>query len=110
MKTGSIPEESLPEPEEIRGAQMWDTGKKTKQPHSMGNSAKLKLCRFLNKYFAIIGSQHHHLNEHEFEQTPGDTEGQESLVYKQSDTPQRLNNNEVIGSILYWGFLIIMRQ
>ena len=23
---------------------------------------------------------HHPLNEHEFEQTPGDTEGQESLV------------------------------
>ena len=55
MKTGRIPEESLPEPEEIRVAQMWDTWKKTNQPHKMGNSAKLKLCQFLNKYFAVLG-------------------------------------------------------
>ena len=40
---------------------------------------------------------HHQLNEHEFEQTPGGGEGQESLVccspwgHKESDTTERLN-------------------
>ena len=42
---------------------------------------------------------HHRLDGYEFEQTPGDSEGQESLVWcsswgrKQLDTTQRLNNN-----------------
>ena len=42
---------------------------------------------------------HHRLNGHEFEQTPGDGEGQGTLVcyspwgHKESDTIQRLNNN-----------------
>ena len=42
---------------------------------------------------------HHRLNGHEFEQTPGDGEGQGSLVccspwgHKESDTSERLNNN-----------------
>ena len=42
---------------------------------------------------------HHQLNGHEFEQTPGDGEGQGSLVFcspwgpKESDKTQRLNNN-----------------
>ena len=42
---------------------------------------------------------HHRLDGYEFEQTPGDNEGQESLVWcsswgrKQLDTTQRLNNN-----------------
>ena len=42
---------------------------------------------------------HHRLNEHEFEQTPGDGEGQGSLVscspwgHKESDTTERLNKN-----------------
>ena len=41
---------------------------------------------------------HHCLNGHEFEQTPGDGEGQGSLVLqfmglKESDTTERLNNN-----------------
>ena len=41
---------------------------------------------------------HHHPNGHEFEQTPGDNEGQGSLVCcspwgcKESDTTERLNN------------------
>ena len=41
---------------------------------------------------------HHRLNGHEFEQTPGDSEGQGSLACcspwgrKESDTPERLNN------------------
>ena len=41
----------------------------------------------------------HQLNGHEFEQTPGDSEGQESLVccspcgLKESDITERLNNN-----------------
>ena len=42
---------------------------------------------------------HHRLNGHEFEQTPGDAEGQGSQVccspwgQKESDTTERLNNN-----------------
>ena len=42
---------------------------------------------------------HHRLNGHEFEQTPGDSEGQGSLVCcspwgrKDSDMTERLNNN-----------------
>ena len=42
---------------------------------------------------------HHRLNGHKFEQTPGDGEGQESLVcyspwgHKESDTTKRLNNS-----------------
>ena len=40
---------------------------------------------------------HHHLNGHEFEQTPGVGDGQESLVsynlwgHKESDVTERLN-------------------
>ena len=43
---------------------------------------------------------HHRLNGHEFEQTPGDCEGQGSLVScspwgrKEPDTTERLNNNK----------------
>ena len=42
---------------------------------------------------------HHHLNGHEFEQVPGDGEGQKSLAccspwgHKVSDVTERLNNN-----------------
>ena len=42
---------------------------------------------------------HHRLNGHEFKQTPGDSEGQGSLVccspwgYKESDMTEWLNNN-----------------
>ena len=42
---------------------------------------------------------HHQLNEHEFEQTPGDGEGQGSLAccspwgHKELDMTERLNNN-----------------
>ena len=42
---------------------------------------------------------HHELNGQEFEQTPGDSEGQGSLVccnpcgHKESDTAQQLNKN-----------------
>ena len=39
---------------------------------------------------------HHRLNGHEFEQTPGDNEGQGSLgvlKFMGSDKTQRLNNN-----------------
>ena len=44
---------------------------------------------------------HHWFKEHEFEQTPGDCEGQGSLVYcspwshKESDTTEQLNNNTI---------------
>ena len=46
-----------------------------------------------------MGGWHHRLNGHELEQTPGDSEGQESLAccspwgHKESDTTWRLNNN-----------------
>ena len=45
--------------------------------------------------------RHHRLNGHEFEQAPGDGEGQGSLAccspwgYKQSDITERLNDNEI---------------
>ena len=44
---------------------------------------------------------HHQLNGHEFEQAPGNGEGQGSLVccspwgQKESDTTERLNNNHL---------------
>ena len=44
---------------------------------------------------------HHWLNGHEFEQTPGDSEGQGSLAccspwgHKESDTTEQLNNNNL---------------
>ena len=47
--------------------------------------------------------QHHQLNGHEFEQTPGDSKGQGSLVccspwgHKELDMTQRLNNNRSLG-------------
>ena len=43
---------------------------------------------------------HHQLNGHEFEQTPGESEGQESLAccspwgHKESDKTEQLNNNK----------------
>ena len=43
---------------------------------------------------------HHRLNGHEFEQAPGDGEGQGSLAccsprgHKESDTPEQLNTND----------------
>ena len=45
---------------------------------------------------------HHQLNGHEFEQTPGDSEGQGSLAccsswgHKEWDTTERLNNNNIL--------------
>ena len=47
---------------------------------------------------------HHQFNGHEFEQAPGDGEGQGSLECcspwgcKQQDTAEQLNNNKVISS------------
>ena len=46
---------------------------------------------------------HHQLNEHEFEQAPGDGEGQRSLVgcspwgRKESDMIEQPNNNKIQG-------------
>ena len=45
---------------------------------------------------------HHHLNGHEFEQTPGVGDGQGSLVFcspwgrKESDRTEQLNNEKVV--------------
>ena len=45
---------------------------------------------------------HHRLNRHEFQQTLGDTEGQGILKccspwsYKESDTTEQLNSNNII--------------
>jgi len=50
---------------------------------------------------------HHRLNGHEFEQTPGDIEGQGSLVcssswdHKKSDTTEQLNNDNNMQKILH---------
>ena len=50
---------------------------------------------------------HHHLNGHEFEQSPGDDEGQESLVCfspwgcKESNTTEELNNHDSWVSVIY---------
>jgi len=45
-----------------------------------------------------MAAWHHYLSGHEFEQTPGDGEGQGSLVlqfmgHKESETIERLSNN-----------------
>ena len=48
---------------------------------------------------------HHRLNGHKFEQTPRDSEGQESLAccspwgHKESDTTEQLNNNLTLGRV-----------
>ena len=53
----------------------------------------------------IVGG-HHQLSGHEFEQTPGDSEGQGSQAccspwdHKESDRAERLNNNGVKGLCL----------
>ena len=52
-----------------------------------------------------MGGWHHQFNGHEFEQTPGDDEGQGSLVccspqgLKELDTTEQLNNNWSSGSL-----------
>ena len=49
---------------------------------------------------------HHQLNGHEFEQTPGDSEGQGSLVYcspkgrKELDMTEKLNSNSKIVKVV----------
>ena len=59
---------------------------------------------------------HHPLNGHEFEQTPGDSEGQGSLAYcnpwgrKELDTTDRLKNNNnscVVVSHSYFALLFL---
>ena len=55
---------------------------------------------------------HHRLNGHEFEQTPGDGEGQGSLVCcslwgcKESDMTEQLNNNNKVFMIVFMIVLI----
>ena len=50
---------------------------------------------------------HHGLNEHEFEQTPGDGEGQGGLACcspsgrKELDTTYRLNNSRILKIVLF---------
>ena len=49
-----------------------------------------------------MGGWHHRLNGHEFEQAPGDGEGQRSLVcccpwgHKELDKTERLNNSNLV--------------
>ena len=51
---------------------------------------------------------HHWFNGHEFEQSPGDGEGQGGLAccspwgLKESDTTERLNNNKAIKKLYVW--------
>ena len=55
---------------------------------------------------------HHQLSGHEFEQTPGDNEGQRSLVCcspqgrKEADMTERLNNNMRIQLLYGWSVLV----
>ena len=50
---------------------------------------------------------HHQLSGHEFEQNPGDSEGQGSLVccspwgHKESDTTEQLNSNNIFQYVKY---------
>ena len=61
---------------------------------------------------------HHWLNGHEFEQTPGDSKGQGSLVccspwgHKELDTTERLNNkgNLLKGNCVIWGSFFLHIQ
>jgi len=66
----------------------------------------------------IVG-WHHWLNGHEFEQVPGDGEGQGSLAccipqgHKESDTTEQLNNNNkfsIILILLFWVCLCIFKE
>ena len=56
---------------------------------------------------------HHHLNGHEFEQTPGDGEGQGSLECcslwggKESDMTEPLNNNNILTS-MRWYLIVVL--
>ena len=51
---------------------------------------------------------HHQLNGHDFEQIPGDSEGQGSLVCcspwgcREADINERLNNKEQLGAGASW--------
>jgi len=65
-------------------------------------------------HFKLVKGVNHQLSGHEFEQTPGDGEGQGSLVCcsswgcKESDTAEWLNNNK--GSKFYFIYLIIIKE
>ena len=54
---------------------------------------------------------HHQLNGHEFQQAPGDGEGQGGLACcsprgrKESDTPERLDGKDVVCSRITWDFM-----
>ena len=54
---------------------------------------------------------HHQLNRHEFEQAPGDGDGQGSLeccspwIRKESDMTKQLINNNRVSGLKYW-FLV----
>ena len=53
-----------------------------------------------------MGGWHHRLNAHEFEQVPGDGDGQKSLAccspwgHKESDKTEQLNNNSNVYTVL----------
>ena len=67
----------------------------------MMNGKALMLERLMAGGEGMVG-WHHQLNGHEFEQTPGVTEGQESLVcyspwgHKESNTTEQPNNNKFL--------------
>ena len=58
--------------------------------------------------------RHHRLNRHEFGQVPGDGEGQGSLAcgspwgHKESDTTERLNNNNKYIPSLFFTFIKVI--
>ena len=59
------------------------------------------------------GWMHHWFNGHEFEQTPGDSEGQENLVFcspcghKELDTTEWLNTNNMIWFAFPWLLVLL---
>ena len=70
-----------------------------------GKRRKEQLNFFLEKgvtEYEMVG-WHYHLNGHEFEQTPGDSEGQGSLSWdhKELDTTLQLNNTNLL-EVEFW--------
>ena len=57
---------------------------------------------------------HHRLNEREFDQTPGDSEGQGSLEccspwgHRELDITEQLNNNNTVNFLVKTGFFLLV--
>ena len=67
-----------------------------------------KIVRRRGRQDEIVG-WHHRVNGREFEQTPGDSEGQGSSPwnYEELDTTEPLNNNNNLSVWVCWVFLVV---